>query len=236
MIKTKNVVAIFTIIAILSFVFGSTVIFADTSADNDVAIDGDNGFDTVNSMDEENGVNGMDGVNGITGLDFSVQSEDDDSKVSFGINIVGGPGEVLVKTVSGNVLYSITASGTYAFDMGAKITLEAIPADRFEKWTGQAVSGNVSDNPITLILNSKNMQIVAHFKPAPKMHTLTTGVEGEGIISPSTQQYEEGTKVAIIATAAPGWHFKGWKEGEDPRCRRRLLKYQLKKFRKAVSI
>ncbi len=173
MLKTKNVVAIITIIAMLSFVFGSTVIFADSSAEDD-------GTDTV----------------------------------SFGINIVEGPGTVLAKTISGEVLYTITKSGTYTFDKGAEITLEAIPADRFKKWTGQAVSGNKTENSITLKLDKKNMQIDAHFKEAPTMYTLTTGVEGEGSISPGTQEYEDGTVVAITATPASGWHFKGWKEGE----------------------
>ncbi len=98
--------------------------------------------------------------------------------------------------------------------MGTNITLEAIPADGFKKWTGQAVSGNTETNPLTLKLDSKNMQIVAHFNPAPTMYTLTTGVEGDGTISPDTQEYEDGTVVPITATPASGWHFKGWKEGK----------------------
>jgi len=184
MFKTKNAVAIIAIIAVLSLVFGSTVIFADTSEDEDI-----------------------------------VMEAGDEDTVSFGINIVENPGTVLVKTVDNVVLYTITSSGTYTFDMGAVVKLEAIPADRFEKWTGNAVSGNTSENPITVTLDKKNRQIVAHFKKAtPELepevinYTLTTGVDGEGTISPSTQQYEEGTVVPVSATPASGWHFKGWKE------------------------
>ncbi len=62
MLKTKNVVAIITIIAVLSFVFGSTVIFADSSAGEDILL-----------------------------------KASDAGTVSFGINVVEGPGTVLAK-------------------------------------------------------------------------------------------------------------------------------------------
>lgn len=189
MFKTKNAVAIITIIAVLSLVFGSTVIFADTSEDEDIVLEASGGTDTV----------------------------------SFRINI-NNSGTVFAKTETGEEIYIITENGTYTFAMGAVIILEAVPAAgyRFEKWTGKAASGNTSVITLDLgTIEEKNMTAVAHFRadtsePEPEVikYTLTTGVEGEGAISPSTQEYEEGVEVDITATPADGWHFKGWKEGE----------------------
>lgn len=103
-----------------------------------------------------------------------------------------------------------SAGGTY--EKGTKISLTATPDDQyvFEKWS----DGN-TENPREVTITS-NLSLTANF--IKRKYALTLHIEGEGAVqeeilvqgSVSTNEYNSGTKIKLVAIPNQGWMFLGW--------------------------
>ncbi|MBI4560338.1 MAG: hypothetical protein HY706_22350, partial [Candidatus Hydrogenedentes bacterium] len=98
------------------------------------------------------------------------------------------------------------ASGS--FDSGSVITLTATPAagKLFDYWS-ESISS--LENPVNVTMDG-NKSIIAWFAVA---YTLTTSVQGEGTVSPSSGTYKSGSGATISANPASGWQFNHWEGG-----------------------
>ena len=131
------------------------------------------------------------------------------------------------KTVTANFveLYSLTilidgmgttnmGNGTYIFEKGTELTLEAIPYgfNRFDHWSGD-VTGNES---LTSIIMHSNMNVTAHFIETTQ-YSLTIVVYGEGTTDPlpGVYTFSEGEEITITAIEdqSVDWYFDCWTNG-----------------------
>jgi len=100
--------------------------------------------------------------------------------------------------------------GTYAYDPGTEVTIEALPESgyRFSEWTGDVPSGNENENPITITMDS-DKSITANFI---RQYTLTMSAGSGGTTDPAPRSYthDSGTEVTITATPEIGYRFSGW--------------------------
>jgi len=97
--------------------------------------------------------------------------------------------------------------GTYTFDVGAEVTISAIPENgyRFGGWSGDVSS---TDNPITIAMNS-DISIKANFIRQYTL-TLTSGPGGTTQPSPGTYVYDEGIEVIISCIPDTHCRFSHW--------------------------
>lgn len=96
-------------------------------------------------------------------------------------------------------------SGTYPNGQAVTITATPDTGWQFDHWSGDA-SGTT--NPITVSMDA-DKHIIANFTEIPN-YDLTTGVDGQGTVSPESGTFQQGTTVQITATAATGWMFDHW--------------------------
>ncbi len=125
------------------------------------------------------------------------------------------PNYTLNTVRGGNGKGKITANGidcpgdcTESYLSGTRVSLAANVASdsTFTGWSGD-ISGTT--NPYDLLMNSAK-NVTANF--ALKTYTLTTGVSGQGTISPAVGNHSQtaGDSVQVSATAAQGWKFDHW--------------------------
>jgi uncharacterized repeat protein (TIGR02543 family) len=97
---------------------------------------------------------------------------------------------------------------TSAFNSGANVSLEAVPAPGyvFSNWSGDLSN---ETNPATILMNC-NKNIRANFSKTG--YALNIQVNGSGSTTPEagSSDYSEGRQVTITATPAHGWQFGGW--------------------------
>lgn len=100
--------------------------------------------------------------------------------------------------------------GTYAYDEGTSIIVEAIPnfSYRFDHWTGDIPQGHEKDNPVTITMDS-DKDITAHFV---RQYMLTLIAEQGGTTQPApgTHIYDSGASVGITAYPDSGYRFSNW--------------------------
>jgi hypothetical protein len=109
---------------------------------------------------------------------------------------------------------------------GASVTLTADPAEGwyFKEWTGSVQS---DDNEVVVILEG-DLQVTAVFAkgtppgdddepgnptPTEDMYSLLSEVQGNGVVTPASGEFDAGSEVRLVATPAVGWVFAGW-EGD----------------------
>ena len=99
------------------------------------------------------------------------------------------------------------APGTYAYDEGAVVAVQAVAAVgyRFLSWSGDA-SGTA--NPVSVTMDG-DKTVTASFI---RQYTLTiiAGAGGTTNPRPGAYLYDEGTRVQVAAVAAAGYRFAGW--------------------------
>ncbi|MDB4152464.1 BspA family leucine-rich repeat surface protein [Flavobacteriaceae bacterium] len=101
--------------------------------------------------------------------------------------------------------------GTHNENSNVSITATADAGYEFTSWSGDA-SG--TDNPLTVSMNS-NKTITANF--IRTQYTLSIGKIGDGTITPevtssakTTEEYNSGDVVSLLATPDTGWIFNSW--------------------------
>lgn len=121
-------------------------------------------------------------------------------------------------TVSSSVGGSVTnpGEGTFAYEVGARVSLAAKPATgyRFAKWTGDVGTvANVYAAETTIIMNG-NYSIAANFEVvrAEQYHLTVSSSEGGSVTTPGegTFLYNAGAVVNLVAAPAPGHRFVNW--------------------------
>jgi uncharacterized repeat protein (TIGR02543 family) len=97
--------------------------------------------------------------------------------------------------------------GSYNPNAVVELRATAAAGWQFDGWSGD-LSG--ASNPANITMNS-NKGVTATFSQVlPIQHSLTVSTSGQGSVSPSGGNYDEGTVVQMRATAAAGWQFDGW--------------------------
>lgn len=124
--------------------------------------------------------------------------------------------EAIMFTVHSSVndatMGTVTPAGDSTVLEGQQIVYVATPAEgyQFKNWsTGETTT------TITVTVNG-NMNIVANFEPIPITYysiTVQAASPSMGTVSGSNSNVAEGTEVTVSATAAAGYRFTGWMEG-----------------------
>jgi hypothetical protein len=116
----------------------------------------------------------------------------------------------LTASVSGGHGSVSPTSGTY--DEGTVVTLTATPNSgyRVASWSGTNNDGSDS-NTNTVTMNS-NKTVTVTFEEIPStQYTLTASVSGgHGSVSPTSDTYNEGTVVTLMATPNKGYQVASW--------------------------
>ena len=116
-------------------------------------------------------------------------------------------GPVLITDVSGSG-WVVPSCGIYK--KNNMVPIEAFPdiGWLFGHWAGD-LTGSV--NP-TVIRMTSDKHVIAVFIPegVVQEYTLTTGVIGEGYVSPAGGAYEAGTNIDVDAIPESGWTFDHW--------------------------
>ena len=107
---------------------------------------------------------------------------------------------------------TVTPAGDSTVLEGQQIVYVATPAEgyQFKNW-----SNGETTTTITVTVNG-NMNIVANFEPIPITYysiTVQAASPSMGTVSGSNSNVAEGTEVTVSATAATGYRFTGWMEG-----------------------
>jgi hypothetical protein len=107
--------------------------------------------------------------------------------------------------VEGNGSIRISPSGG-TYKVGTVVTLDARPAAswEFDRWSG---TDNNNVNPTRVTMDSDKI-VTAYF--IEKEYRLSTRVDGNGSINPSSGTYDLGTRVNVNARPASGWEFDHW--------------------------
>lgn len=119
---------------------------------------------------------------------------------AFSVNVVG----------QGSVTDGGGSAHAAGYALGKVVSLVTNPAQGWalESWSG-AVAG--STNPVTVTITGDTAVTATFVKLPPTLYTLTTGVQGNGSVTPASGgSYEAGTVVPLTATAASGWQFVNW--------------------------
>ncbi len=102
------------------------------------------------------------------------------------------------------------APGSYTYDPGTEVTIEAIPDSGygFSGWTGDVLDGHENDNPITITMDG-DKSITANFI---RQYTLTIAAGAGGATSPSpgSYDYDSGSEVSVTATPNSEYQFSEW--------------------------
>ncbi len=100
--------------------------------------------------------------------------------------------------------------GTYTYKEGTKVSVEALPDHgyQFREWTGDHEE---MEKEITITMDG-DKEITAVFEKDTAYHELEVNIEGEGdvVVEPEQEDYEEGTEVELSAVPAEDWYFDGW--------------------------
>lgn len=115
-------------------------------------------------------------------------------------------------TLSTSVNGSGNISGAGTYNEGTVVSLTATPSSGYElsEWSGVDASNGVT---ATVTMNA-NRSVSATFTQIPvTTYALTTTINGQGSVNPSSGTYEAGTSVSMTATAASGWQFDNWSGG-----------------------
>ncbi|MEX2573761.1 MAG: hypothetical protein WD317_05665 [Balneolaceae bacterium] len=176
--------------------------------------------DDKNGDDKDDGKSGDDkkddddkGDSGVDGDDSKDDSKDDEPKpFTLDRNITG----------KGTVWWE-PHSETEKIPEGTKLTIGANPSNgwEFSHWEGDFQG---SENPIEDVKINRDKVFTAVFEkkeeepdPEPEIYSITTSVdhgEGEIIVDPEQDEYEEGTIInKVEAVPADGWTFVRW-EGD----------------------
>jgi|GEM_PF-2307197 len=95
------------------------------------------------------------------------------------------------------------------YEEGTEVTLTAVPDEgwHFHEWTGDAEG---TEEEITIVMDD-DKEITAVFEEI-QTYELTVDVEGEGdvVVEPEREEYEEGTEVTLTAVPDEGWLFVEW--------------------------
>ena len=106
------------------------------------------------------------------------------------------------------------AGGTYLNGSQVRLTAATAPYGHFLRWTG-AASGTA--NPLTITMDS-NKTITAQFDYDPPEYTINTEavpLEGGTIEkTPDLPRYAAGSTLELLATAAQGYAFYDWENGQ----------------------
>lgn len=107
---------------------------------------------------------------------------------------------------------TVTGAGSYM--EGSTVTLTYNPTDgcRFTGWYNESTFVS-SNNPYTFTASS-NISLVAKSEEIP-VYTITATIDPEnsGTVT-GAGNYREGTICTLVATAADGYQFNGWKEND----------------------
>jgi len=100
---------------------------------------------------------------------------------------------------------------------GSSVELRAIPAPGYEfvGWSGDAMG----QGPATTITMDSDKSAVANFQIAEYLLTTTVSPAEGGEISPTGGLYDNGSRLTLTATPAPGYEFIGWSgdaNGQSP--------------------
>ncbi|UCC39726.1 MAG: SBBP repeat-containing protein [Candidatus Aminicenantes bacterium] len=138
-----------------------------------------------------------------------------DSDRSITANFIRQYTLTLASTEGGSIDPS---AGAYLYDEGTEVTITAAPSQgyRFSGWTGDVPSGQQSDNPLTVTMDS-DRSITANFI---RQYTLTLASTEGGTTDPSpgTHLCDEGTEITVKAIPDIDYKFSGWSgdaSGED---------------------
>ncbi len=92
---------------------------------------------------------------------------------------------------------------------GEEVILEARPDEgwHFSEWTGDHAG---TEEQITIMMDH-DKEVTAVFEEIPA-YELVVEIDGEGevVIEPEREEYEEGTEVTLTAVPDEGWHFHEW--------------------------
>lgn len=115
-------------------------------------------------------------------------------------------------SVNDATMGTVTPAGDSTVLEGQQIVYVATPAEgyQFKNW-----SNGETTTTITVTVNG-NMNIVANFEPIPITYysiTVQAASPSMGTVSGSNSNVAEGTEVTVSATAATGYRFTGWMEG-----------------------
>lgn len=132
-----------------------------------------------------------------------------------------------LSATAGGTAEIIPANGPYF--IGQAVTILATPDTGFT-FTGWSGAVTAPDNPLDLILDGPKT-ILANFAPAggtggnggnggngggngdggaTEKVRLSISIEGDGIVTPASGDYDKGATVTLIATPNVGWVFAGW--------------------------
>lgn len=124
-------------------------------------------------------------------------------------------------TVTSNALsggwVEVTPPGPFAPGEIVTVTAHPNPDWRFARWSGEI---NGSRNPFSFaVIDDTEVVAIFEMKSRPLTLTLTTGSDGEGVVTMEPPgPFAPGQTVTITATAAEGWEFTGWEghlQGRD---------------------
>ncbi len=140
--------------------------------------------------------------------DFRVESDDDEDEVT--VRVATEVNELTINSEEGGT--TDPEPGTYSYEEGEEVTVEAIPDEDYEfvEWTGDTTN---TDTTITVSMDS-DKEITAVFEVEVETYELTINVEGEGSveIDPDQDKYEEGSEVTLTAVPDDEWEFEEWSD------------------------
>lgn len=180
------------------------------------------GFCSVDgTVDNNNG--------GFTGTGFANGDNAVGKGVDYKINATAGASTLLIQYANGasdrparilingstavsNLNMPSTGSWTTWTSVSTTVTLQnGVNSIRLEA-TGSAGLANIDYIKVTG-LNVSAISCTTTNPPNPTTYTLTTIINGQGSVSPSSGTFNAGTSVVLTATPASGWLFTGWSGG-----------------------
>ncbi len=138
-----------------------------------------------------------------------------DGDYTLQANFATGQRTLTTSTAAGGTV-EVPGLGSFTYDAGVTIAVTATPdaIHYFVNWTGSAVtSGKVANanSASTTVTMDGDYTLQANF--AVDRHTLTMGAGSGGTVNTpgvGTFQYDHGTRVTVVATAAANHHFVNW--------------------------
>lgn len=190
---------------------------------------------TITIQENQLGFCGVDGTvdnnnAGFTGTGFANSDNALGKGVDYKINATAGSGNILIRyangtanrpakiiingsTVVSSLNMSTTGSWTSWTSVSTPVTLQnGVNSIRLEA-TGSSGLANIDYIRVTG-LNVSAVSCTATNPPvSPTTYQLTTTINGQGTVSPSSGTFNAGTSVVLTATPAAGWQFTGWSGG-----------------------
>ncbi|GEM_PF-2965257 len=141
---------------------------------------------------------------------ISVASEDDEDEVTVSVLEEVVQYELTIYAEEGGT--TDPEPGTYTYEEGTEVELTASSNEgwSFVEWSGDETG---TDTTIEITMDD-DKEITALFEKdvVVDTYTLTVDVEGEGdvVVEPDQEEYEEGTEVELTASPTEGWSFVEW--------------------------